>query len=807
MFKKIFGVKSDKEIIEQVDIVELIKNDKSYYTISSDLTRKVLELAKSILDESKLHTDSIPEKKLYNVLNLYNVDKSRIIALYDTTIFKSGKDGILICDYFIGLKHAFGSAMIITFEDLVIARINEVAKNIQINDHNIDIKTNEFIKFFKRLKELFILENLYLKSKYEDYVLCALDEIESKIDNKQYDEAESIFIMLEETVIGNNKEICASLYYYGCLIRMEQLNFEQAYNYFYNLEGLQQFDNNKIIELKKMIDQRRVQNEFNLLEKQKDNFIQKNHYDKAIKIVNEQKILDIKSFEQLDKEICRIELLKKEHIKLLEGKLVEKLDSEEYKYVLNILEELNEVNPNVSYDEYYVLAKIGIYEFEEVEQRITLIKKVDTKLADKLEENLKTAKTNASEKIQTAVRCKNYSFFKENLNLRDVKDSWGMTPLMHFIIQKDLDGVKLLADTFNPNDKNVIGHTCLNLVALDYEDDFCINALRELDNDLIKMMKKYKSKSNLNKIGKVALNSLDSLNGRAFLSFEVAEMTSNCEVKMNNSLEQFESDIESYIDSLLIKNYKEFVKYSKNPKDYTSEYNKLMQEEHRIKNELKNIKKKKCQIENSILEKLEKAKNDKLDDFLFDAAEIELGGKDEFETTSEYGARKKTKVEEIKSTYLVNDYVRKQIEGLEEKVKIEISNDLNEIESEINLKFSELKSIEGDINKIHYLLNCQSKSDTNEILSYYYHTYQSKLAIDLYDADSEFFNMIVNGKKKSVKVSHKIAKEFKIQFSNLKPVYKMNLVNDGNKEKIQHNFVYDFKEEQIVVTFMEYSIE
>ena len=108
--------------------MDLITNDKDYYTISSEVIGKVLELAKSSLEGSKLHTGNIPEKKLSNVVNIYGVDESRIIALYDTTIFKSGKDGILLCDYFIGLKHAFGSAMVVEFQDLVMAEISETGK-------------------------------------------------------------------------------------------------------------------------------------------------------------------------------------------------------------------------------------------------------------------------------------------------------------------------------------------------------------------------------------------------------------------------------------------------------------------------------------------------------------------------------------------------------------------------------------------------------------------------------------------------------------------------------------------------------
>ena len=74
---------------------------------------------------------------------------------------------------------------------------------------------------------------------------------------------------------------------------------------------------------------------------------------------------------------------------------------------------------------------------------------------------------------------------------------------------------------------------------------FVVMLLRLLDDKLIQMMKKYKSKSKLNKIGKVALKGLDSLNSKALLSFEITEATSNAETNMSNALEELEREIKS----------------------------------------------------------------------------------------------------------------------------------------------------------------------------------------------------------------------------------------------------------------------
>ena len=398
---------------------------KNCYTLSSEVIGKVLELAKSSLDGSKLHTSNIPAKKLSNVVNIYGVDKSRIIALYDTTVFKSGKDGILLSDYFIGLKHAFGTPIVVEYQDLVTTEINETKNFLHINGRNFDTGSKRFTDFYQQLKELLISEDSYLRNKYEDYVTNALNEIKLKIDNSQYDEAENRFLSLEKIVTSNNKGFCASVYHYGCLIRMEQLNFNDAYSYFFRLELLQQWESNRISELKQTIDQRKAQYEFNLLEEQKDAFIQENQYDMAIDTVSQQKALNIKSSEQLEQEISRIQSKKEAYIQSLEAKVREELNREEFKGVLTILEELNQINPNASYDEYYIRVKTGIYAFKEVEQKINYMKEVDQQLAEKLEQNLQETKNNVSGIIRKAVSSKDYSFFREHPDLKNIKDKLG----------------------------------------------------------------------------------------------------------------------------------------------------------------------------------------------------------------------------------------------------------------------------------------------------------------------------------------------------------------------------------------------
>ena len=177
MLKKILGVKSDMNIGVQENKSNVNIRTIDYYKISSNLLRDITNIMKSELDESKLHIENIPEKKLNNVVNIYNIDKSKIVALYDTTVFKSGKDGLLLGNDFIGLKHAFEQANIIKFDELVKGRINIEEKILEINNNIVQLQSNDFKNVLEKIKELLILSDSYLQSIYQKHVTKKLNEI------------------------------------------------------------------------------------------------------------------------------------------------------------------------------------------------------------------------------------------------------------------------------------------------------------------------------------------------------------------------------------------------------------------------------------------------------------------------------------------------------------------------------------------------------------------------------------------------------------------------------------------------------
>ena len=133
---------------------------------------------------------------------------------------------------------------------------------------------------------------------------------------------------------------------------MNQLQFQQSYEYLQKLENLKEWDPTRISDLKRILDENKLNHEFNLLEKKKNTFIQQNEYDNAIDTVYEQNTLNIKSYEELSQEVIRIKTLKESYIKSLEENVVKDLNSEKYDEALSILEKLKEINSDKSYDEY-----------------------------------------------------------------------------------------------------------------------------------------------------------------------------------------------------------------------------------------------------------------------------------------------------------------------------------------------------------------------------------------------------------------------------------------------------------------------
>ena len=545
-------------------------------SINKEKIRNFLYDNKSLLTNGVFHIDYIPNKKLINCSKIYNVNANSIIALYDTTFLKSGKDGLLLCDKFIGFKYAFCSADKISYENLITGGVDKASKSIVIDNIYVRLNKEEFVNFFIELKKFLITNDTTSKNIYEGYIDEKLNNIKVKIQNNNYKNLEMEFVTLERAIIENyNIKTDATLYYLGCLIYLENFNFREVHKYYLKVEELNQLDEETIINLKDDIEKRKVQYGLNLLENEKNKFIGKHKYDDAIDAVNKQKLLNIELTKELDIEIQRIKKLKEDYIKFLENKVVKTLLNNEYAKTFETLDILKEVNSNEAYNKYYITAEIGVFDFANAMAHINILSKTDEILAKELDEKLQLEKDKASKTIRIAVENKNYNFFKENEKLKSFKDKWGMTPLMYFIVKEDLEGVKLLKNEFNEDDVNLIGHTTFNLIVLSNSYNFKSEAFRILDNDLDKMIKKHKTKNTVGKFKKLALNGGELLNNSAIIRYDITEATESYENSINKSIEDIESEIHSYLNNLISENERELKALTINPKNFDDELNNL----------------------------------------------------------------------------------------------------------------------------------------------------------------------------------------------------------------------------------------
>ncbi len=774
-------------------------------SISKEKIRDFLYNNKSLLTNGVFHIDFIPNKKLVNASKIYNINVNSILALYDTTFLKSGKDGLLFSNNFIGVKHTFCSPDKVSYEKLLTGGIDKIRKSIIINNMYVHLSKDEFVDFFMKLKVFLIVEDSASKAIYENYIKDRLNNIKLKIEKNIYTNLDEEFLLLSKVIIEKyDIKTDSMLYYLGCLIFLEMFNFKEVNKYYLKVQELNQLSEDIMNKLKEDIEKRKVQYEFNLLESEKNNLTKEHRYNDAIGVVNKQKLLNIKSIEELDREVQRIEKLREDYIKFLEGDITKNLLNNEYTKIFNTLDILKEINPNETYTKYYIMAQIGTFDFANAMINIQTLSKTDEVLAKELENKLQIEKHKASQTIKIAVENKDYNFFKENEKLKSFKDQWGMTPLMYFIVKEDLDGIKLLKRQFNRDDTNLIGHTSLNLIVLSNSYKFKSEAFRLLDENLDKMIKKHKTKNTMGKFKKLALNGGEILNNNSIIRYDITKATESYENSINKSIEDIEHEIHYYLDNLISKNEKEFKALIINPKDFQGELNKLNELKNNTLCELQNIKEDKSIVKDSFENRLDEVINKNLEGYIVEAGVIEVGAKDEFETTLEYEERKKIKIEHIRENYLNNNYIKEKIEGLKVQVKQEIEDKIKKLEDIIESKNEEILSLENKIKECLYLIHNKSIIDINEIFNYYYEKYRNNINIGIYNADIEAFISKVIDKQIEVKVPRSIAREFKTEFKNLIPKYEKVVLKENDEDVIENIFCYEFNGEKIKIPFMKW---
>ena len=737
--------------------------------INKEKLRNFLYENKSILTNGILHLDYIPNKKLTNATKIYEVDNAHVIALYDTTFLKSGKDGLLICDNFIGIKHTFCSADKISYEDLIIGGIDCEKKIILTNNKSLHLSKDEFIKFFMMLKTFLISEEKTLKNIYENYVNNKLNDIKSKIKENIYTNLEHDFLILNKVIIKRyNIKTDTMLYYLGCLIFLEKFNFQEVDKYFLKLKELNQLNEDIMAKLKENIKIRKLQYQFNLLADKKNKLIENHEYDQAVIVVNKQKLLNIKPIKELEREISRIKTLKEDYIVSLEKRVQETLLNGEYDETFNILNTLKEINPKKSYTKEYIITQIESLDFLGAMINIQSIPKSNYDLANELKNKLQLKKEKASKTIKEAIESKNYSFFKENNNLKYLKDKWGISPLMH------------LSDSYK----------------------FKSEAFRILDNNLDKMFKMLKTKNTIGKFKKLALNGGELLNNNAIIRYDIEEATASYERSINKSIKDIEQEIHSYLDNLIYENEKQFKRLIINSKNYIDEIDNLKKVKNDIIDSIKSIENRKEDVKNSLENRVNEAVNENLNEYIMEAVTLEIGEKDEFEKTTDYEKRKNFKIDDITKTYKENNYIKKKIAALKIQITEEIDEDVKKLEYTLKNKNEELIKLKNKIKEYSFLVDSGVTINIDDIFNYYYEKYKKTINIGVYNADLEVFNAKVNNEEVKIPVPLSIAKEFKENFTILNTKYEKIVSQENEEYTVEHFFVYEFKGKRVKIPFL-----
>ena len=97
----------------------------------------LLNKYKSLAAWNKFYlSEDIPDKKLKNAISKYahDVDKTKIIALYDTTILGSAKEGFIFTETEIYYSKAMSNRRKLKYANIVDVKVIENGKNDQSNE-------------------------------------------------------------------------------------------------------------------------------------------------------------------------------------------------------------------------------------------------------------------------------------------------------------------------------------------------------------------------------------------------------------------------------------------------------------------------------------------------------------------------------------------------------------------------------------------------------------------------------------------------------------------------------------------------
>ena len=777
------------------------------------LRSKLEKVALNQFNENSIHglnEDPIPIKKLKNVKEIHNIECEEILFLYDDTLFGSAKDGMVFGEKSIYWREKFKSREKLSYPDIVQSTANKNLRSnsifvfneeepIELNDiyyNLISELKEELISSFPRYESFYqssiiSIEELLLEleekgeffqiveliNKYDGLFLKEEDKsdkirkitFEAYINIKLFDKAEEELENLKKENLNFyekakpmlERAIKESEYDSLEIQRLEKMNKED-YEESYLILNKQRDLNIKEKAYLWKIELEIKQAEYNSLDRERLKAIDEEEYNIAFILLKKQKQLKIKTDEEIEKIRISIERLKGEVLEKYHEKLKELVNSESYLDSQEMINRIYKIEPSYYLEREEIL--LMIYKYNLDEGREAIAKLSDSRLQSELKEILEINSKNLYEEIREAARSKDYNYFKFFPHIWNYKDEYSMSALDYFALEGDSEGLMMALEKTDHTvlHANIFGHNFLDLLGF-----ACDSRLGNSKESLLDILYRIEYFVKNNEV-KNRIKFIKTGQEGSFFSYNIFEETLKI-IQEKEIIKIEKLRLEEYNERLMSTTY-----FNEVYKDLKNKLKKNSLDEE------DNIEVKKDMIIKDIFLKELENKDD-------------YPRKGEFETSIEYNSRCKAfSQESLKELEFIEEYKRYNKISMDEMVK--------SLEYPGRYYISSLMAFVDYTEKsLETLKNLESTEAFLELFLLYFPIKPPYVEIGNYDSEKEVFFMIVNDEVVEMSVPLKIAEEFKESFYDLE----FNFHRLLHEDSIIDICIYEFQDNKIMLPFKE----
>lgn len=735
------------------------------------------ELADTYGSDRTYFDDNIPDKKLFNVSSIYDVPKFQVYALYDSTLFGSGKDGVIITNYYIGYKEAFASPQKFYYEDIIIS-----------SEDDYSSLPSKFVSFLMEVKKVILQNDGDYVTIYDDYldqeVATIVGEIEKVANNfkseknmEKVGEFISRLNKLNEIAIFYD-EFKNIILYQLAMLNAVSGNFSASKEYieeFMDIEvsdELQEEKNEMIADFNELYNAYLKEDYLNQI----DDCLNETQFESAFNALNE--LSELHLLEEAEKEALRQKITqsKEETISTLYEKLKTALSNEEIEQASDLIFDIENLDEHFNLQDERIQLELLRLDFDMAEAYVDDIKDEQIKL--KWQNEIRQQREKITSLIQKAVLTKNYELFEKNPELLHHWDELGMKPLMYFALLNDKEVFRLYDQTTNVDNENIFGQSTYELLLWNYDEEFVDEFIcyfdQEARNQLQLVKRSERNIESLNKRMKV-VEKVSDIGGSSVFGIGASMIGINQAESLIHEEDLYEERLET-LNQMIHK----IVQQQRKPNDahiqllfnVASEKALVNEQIEAIHLQIKELTDKIQNLENQEIDAVDINNSvalSKLEKIVID----DLGERDEFETTQEYNERVKAEIErrivEKDSSVLkvLSEVNNELLEDKEEKIE-ELKEQIEEIQMENEPIFALKKAIDW----------LEDENNVETVYKVFYTDEQRRLSIGKYDADHESFEFYYLDKTIKTKIPRTIAKDFKQRFEDLPKKFRKEIENN-----------------------------